>query len=57
MANYTKPKANKNDNSKTYKIAGLVILVLQYSRRRTPTASRLSWWDRRYSQWLLSALI
>lgn len=28
MANYTKPTAKKNDNSKTYKTAGLVILVL-----------------------------
>ena len=28
MANYNKPTAKKNDNSKTYKTAGLVILVL-----------------------------
>ena len=28
MANYTKPTSSKKDNSKTYKIAGLVILVL-----------------------------
>ncbi|MBQ9168396.1 MAG: hypothetical protein IJX67_08335 [Oscillospiraceae bacterium] len=28
MANYTKPTANKNDKNKTYKTAGLVILVL-----------------------------
>lgn len=28
MANYTKPTSSKKDNSKIYKIAGLVILVL-----------------------------
>ena len=28
MANYNKPTAKKNDNNKTYKTAGLVILVL-----------------------------